>query len=123
MVIVKELIDRIDQLIRLRATGNPHEFAEKLEISDRQVYRLINCLKEIGCPVVYDKILGSYKYEIEGTLKFSFCPRTTETKDTQNLDKTDLKKIKGGFCENILLTDGRWQWGHLDLWSEYSQNV
>lgn len=123
MVFRQQFIERIDQLIRLRATGSPQEFAEKLEISERQVYRLITHLKEIGCPVVYDKSLCSYKYEVEGELKFEFCPKLNKNNTAQTIDKTDMRNIKGGFCENTLLTDRRWQWGHLCLWSEYSQNV
>jgi hypothetical protein len=107
MVEEKEFLERVDQLIRLKATGCPKEFAEKLDVSVRKVYRLINDLKEIGCPIVYDSYIGSYKYEIDGSLKMKFFP-----KDSTNID---LKNIKGGFSKNILPTDKIWQWHALDL--------
>lgn len=83
----KELLERVDQLIRLRATGCPKEFAEKLEVSERKVYRIIRTLKDMGCPVVYDSYIGSYKYEIDGSLKIKFFPK--------NAESIDLKNVKG----------------------------
>jgi len=110
-----EFLERIDQLIRLKATGCPREFAEKLGVSERKMYRLIRDLKEIGCPIVYDSYRGSYKYEIEGCLKIKFFPKNSEN--------IDMKNIKGGFSQNILPTDNIWQWHALDLWCCFTQNV
>jgi hypothetical protein len=115
MIDEKDFLERVDQLIRLKATGSPDEFAEKLEISVRKVYRLMSDLKEMGCPIVYDSCAGSYKYEIDGSFKIKFFP-----KDTENID---LKNIKGGFSQNILPTDKIWQWHGLDLLCDFTQNV
>ena len=45
------LIERIDQLIRLKATGTPKCFAKRLTISEASLYRLIDTIKEMGAPV------------------------------------------------------------------------
>ena len=56
------LIERIDQLIRLRATGTPKTIARRLEISESSLYRLIDTIKEMGAPVEYSVKDQSYVY-------------------------------------------------------------
>ncbi len=111
----KELLERVDQLIRLKATGSPKKFAEKLEVSERKIYRIIQTLKDIGCPVVYDSYIGSYKYEIDGSLKIKFFPK--------NAESIDLKNVKGGFSQNILYADKIRQWQVFDLTSDNTENA
>jgi len=41
----------IDQLIKLKATGSPKELADKLGISERQIYKYISDLKELGAKI------------------------------------------------------------------------
>ena len=55
---LKKYIDRfkrIDQLIRLKATGTPKELAEKLHISEALLYLTLSEMKELGAPICYDK--------------------------------------------------------------------
>jgi len=68
----KEGLERIDRLIRLKATGTPKDLASRLNITERTVYRIIKQLKEMGCPVYFNKEIGSYCYEFEGKLTFCF---------------------------------------------------
>lgn len=56
-------LERLDQLIRLKATGTPAELARKLEVCERTVYYLIRILKERDNPVFYDKERQSYCYD------------------------------------------------------------
>jgi biotin operon repressor len=107
---IKEELKRVDRLIRLKATGNPKELAEKLQISERHVYRIINQLKEIGCPVYFDKDRGSYCYSERGKLIFKFS--------SNELDNNTKNKIKGGIMQNssnILFTDCTCQWVGISL--------
>lgn len=107
---IKEELERVDRLIRLKATGSPKDLAEKLQISERHVYRIINQLKEIGCPVYFDKDRCSYCYSNEGKLIFKFS--------TNELDSNTMNKIKGGRFESnfdILLTDNICQWEDISL--------
>jgi len=55
--------ERIDQLVRLKATGAPKELASKLNISERRMYDLINAMKEMGAPITYSHQRQSYYYE------------------------------------------------------------
>ncbi|MFA5327393.1 MAG: HTH domain-containing protein [Prolixibacteraceae bacterium] len=57
-----ELIERIDQLIRLKATGTPKTFAKRLTISEASLYRLIDTIKEMGAPVEFSVRYQSYIY-------------------------------------------------------------
>jgi len=59
----KEVLERIDQLNRLQATGTPKELASRLKITERTVYRIICQLKEIGLPIYFNKAIKSYCYE------------------------------------------------------------
>ena len=75
MIAIKYInrLKRIDQLIRLEATGNPKELATKLNISERQLYRYINDLKETGVKIIFNHNINSYTYltenEINTTMK------------------------------------------------------
>jgi len=73
-VIIKqiELIDRIDQLIRFRATGNAVELASRLEISKTKLYRVINTMKSLNAPIEYDIKLESFAYVKAVGFKFGF---------------------------------------------------
>jgi len=54
-IILKQiaLIERIDQLIRLKATGTPRTIARRLDLSESSFYRLIDTIKEMGAPVEF----------------------------------------------------------------------
>lgn len=99
-LINKDDLERLDQLIRLKATGSPVELADYLNVTERTVYRMINKLKEIGCPIYYDKERNSYCYKCKGKIVIKF----EEFKEEEIV----LDKITGGNfvkSENILLTD------------------
>lgn len=87
------MLERLDQLIRLKATGNAKQISEKLHISERTVYYLIEKLKDNGCPIYYDKYLDSYCYKFKGKLIIK-C-------EFKLLDKESLKTIKGGYIKNL----------------------
>lgn len=65
------LLQRIDYLIRSRATGSPAELASRLSISERKVYRLIGSLRDQGFPITYDKQQESYCYAEPVKMEFS----------------------------------------------------
>ncbi len=53
----------IDSLIQLKMTGSPKELAIKLEISERQVFRYIENLKEFGGKIEFDKLRTFRTYD------------------------------------------------------------
>lgn len=111
----KELLEQIDQRIRLKATGKPEAFARKIGVSERHLYRVLDFLKSLGCPIVYDKHCFTYKYEEEGQFIICFQKKYNSLNPDEIMDKGDLNKTKGGFCENKSLTDRWWQWRNLYL--------
>ncbi|WP_103864114.1 hypothetical protein [Aquimarina sp. I32.4] len=60
-VIIKQIktIERMDQLIRLRATGAPETFAHRLGVSKTKLYRTIDIMKTLEAPIVYNVTLQS----------------------------------------------------------------
>ena len=60
-----ERLKRMDDLIRRKATGNAQEFAEKLGISQSQLFQDLKEMKELGAPVNYCQISRSYEYTRE----------------------------------------------------------
>jgi hypothetical protein len=57
-----ELIDRLDGLIRRKATGKPSELARRLNVCERKTYQLIDILRNLGAPVEYCRHRESYYY-------------------------------------------------------------
>ncbi len=67
-----ELIERIDRLIRLKATGNSQELSQKLGISRSSVYAYVTLMKELGAPLYYCKKTRSFCYSYEVRFIFGF---------------------------------------------------
>ncbi len=76
-----KLMERIDQLTRLEATGTPVELALRLGISKTKLYRIINVMKDLDAPLEYDINLQSYIYAKDVGFKFGFFTDNT-TSDT-----------------------------------------
>jgi predicted DNA-binding transcriptional regulator YafY len=74
-----ELIERIDQLIRLQATGSPEELIFKLGISKTKLYRIINTMKSLNAPVEYDITLQSFVYAEPVDFTFGFYTKDRKT--------------------------------------------
>jgi len=74
--LIENVIDRskrIDQLIRLKATGTPDELAHRLDISASTLYKHINAMKDVfGAPIKYCRDRKSYVYEEDGKLELGF---------------------------------------------------
>ena len=65
-------LEQLDNLIRLKATGDPKTLARKLNISLRAVYDYINVLKSLGAPINYNRHKGTYYYDEQGHFHFKF---------------------------------------------------
>lgn len=62
----------VDQLIKRKATGNPKELAQKLQVSESTVYRILRMLKEsMGLLIEFSPEHNSYIYTNESP-EFSF---------------------------------------------------
>jgi len=56
-------LQRVDQLIRMKATGTPEKLASRLEVSKRTVFELIAFMKSLNAPIYYCHHRRSYCYE------------------------------------------------------------
>ncbi len=65
-----EMLQRVDQLIRRKATGTPTDLASRLAVSRASVFRYINDLRDFGAPVEYCRFRESYYYSQDYTLSF-----------------------------------------------------
>ncbi|NVJ47059.1 MAG: hypothetical protein HWE07_08015 [Cytophagia bacterium] len=65
-------IERLHNLIRLKATGSPKHCARRLEISERQLYNTLELMKELGGPIYFDRQIGSYCYKHQVDYFFGF---------------------------------------------------
>ncbi len=56
-------LQRVDRLIRMKATGTPEQLANRLEVSKRTVFELIAFMKTLNAPIYYCHHRMSYCYE------------------------------------------------------------
>jgi hypothetical protein len=82
-------LERIDQFIRQERTGNAPAFAGRLEISVRQLYNLIDELKDLGLPVEYCRVRQTYYYRYHCRIVFEIR--------VEEINPLDYKSIQGGF--------------------------
>ncbi len=83
------LLERVDRLIRLKATGRPKKLAERLEVSEATVFRMIDTMKELNAPVYYDLANQSYAYSKPTSFRCGFF--------MEDLDKNAQRNLTGGF--------------------------
>jgi hypothetical protein len=70
-------LERVDVLIRRRATGDPAAFAHKLGIHRSTLFCWIRQLREqYGCPIEYDPYRKTYYYTEKGRLLIGFQRRS-----------------------------------------------
>ena len=65
-------LEKIDQLISMRVTGNASELANKLGISRANTYQYINLMKHFGAPIKYNDEEKTYYYDIDGKFLAGF---------------------------------------------------
>ena len=95
MNIIKYLnrIKKRDDLIRRRVTGNPDEFALKMELSRSALMEYIKALKDLDAPIEYDSLKGSYYYLFPCKLKIGFGSKLMDDKELVHINKKSLRKI------------------------------
>ncbi|GAA0891736.1 hypothetical protein GCM10009122_14150 [Fulvivirga kasyanovii] len=66
-------VRQANQLLQGENTGRSKEFARKLNMSESSLFYLIKLLKEeLHAPIVYDRTLQSYKYDVKGSIVIGF---------------------------------------------------
>jgi predicted DNA-binding transcriptional regulator YafY len=87
-----ERIQRTNKLICRESTGNPDALANRLNISRRQVYRIIEFLKENGAPVKYNRLSETFYYENNFELQISFSIKALSENETEKIYGGAVKK-------------------------------
>lgn len=75
---------------------SPNEFANKLDISESQLYNVLDNLKIRGFPISYSRKLKSYIYNEECDLKVNYS--------VELLTATEKISIVGGWISNYSFT-------------------
>jgi len=84
-----ERLRKVHELIKVHKTGTPEFFAEKLHISERQLYNCLEQLKELDAPIQYNRKTQSYFY----SEPFDLLVNVTVQVMVQN----ELRDIYAGF--------------------------
>jgi biotin operon repressor len=84
------LLQRIDHLIRTRATGTPAQLASRLNICERDIYRLLADLRDQGFPISYDKEAYTYYYAESVKLEVSIVVGTKKLLTIQGGEKNSI---------------------------------
>jgi transcriptional antiterminator len=90
-----ERLRRMDQLIRQQCTGNSDEFAERMGVSRRQLYNLIEELKDFGLPISFNRSSRTFFYINNCKLEINI--------EIKELDRTDYLIYNGGFIHEFQL--------------------
>ena len=60
---ILERLQRLHSLIEQECTGSPLELSQKLHISERSIYNLLDQLKNFNADIIYDRSRKTYYYQ------------------------------------------------------------
>ncbi|MCP4762132.1 MAG: hypothetical protein GY870_10135 [archaeon] len=90
-----ERIQRINKHIYNEKSGRPDEFARRMGISKRQLYNIIEMLKDFDAPIRYDRNRETFFYDSDFNLDIRFSMRILT-------DQEDKSIFGGCFSKNLL---------------------
>ena len=61
---------RLHDLIRRKSTGNYQDLSRRLDVSPATLYRLLDQMKEMGAPIVYNRSRKAFYYQKDFDLVF-----------------------------------------------------
>lgn len=83
-----ERLRKVNKLIKQQNTGTPAELASRLHVSERELYRLIEYLKELDARISYSRNSNTYYYNGDFDLLINISVRV--------LVKEEIKTIYAG---------------------------
>ena len=105
-----ERLRKAHKLIQSENTGTPREFANKLYISEREIYRILEYLKEVDAIICFSRNANSYYYTSDFDLMVHVSVKVLVKEEIRTIyaGSTVLEKY---FKSSILIntTDGFWQ--------------
>ena len=87
-----ERLRKIHEFIKIANTGTPKEFAIKLQLSESQLYNILEDLKIKGFPICYSKRLKSYVYNDDCELEIIYSVKLITSKGKIKISGGYLKK-------------------------------
>jgi len=87
-----ERLKKAHKLIKLQNTGTPNEFAYLLRISERELYRILEYLKEMEASISFSRNSNTYYYNDDFDLLVNI--------NIQVMVKEELKTIYAG-CSKL----------------------
>lgn len=99
-----ERLRKIHQHIKMENTGTPKEFAFKLQLSESQLYNILENLKIKGFPIIYSRVSKSYRYNDYCDLEIQFSVELLTTQEKI--------KIAGGYLKNFF-TPMQLEWANI----------
>lgn len=70
------LIERIDQLIKMKATGNATQLASRVGVSRSTIFEILDVMKAMGAEIEYSKTKISFYYKTEKVLAIGFVDKS-----------------------------------------------
>lgn len=59
-----EKLETIKYLAAHKRAGTPHSLAEKLEVSERTIQRMVQQLRDHGCPIIFNRQRCTYEINL-----------------------------------------------------------
>jgi len=86
-----ERLRKIHQYIKVANTGTPKEFSKRLNLSESQLYNILDDLKIKGFPIEYSRSLKSYIYDDVCELEIVYSVQLLTSQEKINIAGGTLK--------------------------------
>ena len=92
-------ISRIHKLIQREATGTPEEFADRLHISKRTLYLILEEMRSFGADIRYNRFRQTYYYAGGFEVILSMKPITLTGRETRDFSDNSVLSTNHNFEE------------------------
>lgn len=75
----------IHRLIHKERTGNPEQFASKLQLSKRQLFNILEEMRILGLDIRYNKTRNTYYYNGDKYLDISYSLKDLTEEEVENI--------------------------------------
>ena len=102
MELINEIhrLNTLHQLIKMCKTGSPDELAQRLHVSKRHLYNVLDDLRALGAKIDYSRSDYTFYYTNSFELNLNL--------QVEYLDENDKKCIfAGSFLDNAMFVHGR----------------
>lgn len=105
-------LKRLHKMIKLEATGNPREMAQRMHISERQLYNLLDQLRDMEAPICFNRRANTYLYTGEFDLLVNISVQVIRGDQLTNIYAG--RKIFRTFCRTarIVQSENLYSPGH-----------